>query len=382
MSLSKRLIAGGEGPSFYGGEIQYTVPSNGADTTFDLGFKPDTLWLFPRPEGSSGISQGGQAGYNYVIDRDFLTDTQQINDGSNWYNGSGDMVDWNDTGFTLKQGSGAYGNEYHWYSDSKQYMGVAFQTSDTGVSNTDGDATSTVYSNSESNVSKFSFTSGGSNTTVGHGLGTTPEFVMLFWLDNYTTATGNRSQTCRGQSYWYNSSSSVWKTGLNQALEGGDSTPFYFDADSTTITLDNLQGGGSQTGDYYFGYAFASKAGFSKYNSFTGNGSTTTRSVAGNLDFDPVSTFYNRGAGDDLGAVFLGTRESGSIGDLPKWIRGYDNSIGDRSASIYILDPGEYIRYDHRTNKRVLFNSARVQESGYLCNVLTFGGDNFYQYEK
>ena len=382
MSLNKRLIAGGAaGPAYYGGEIQYTVPSNGADTTLDIGFRPDFLWLFPVPE-DAGQNQPGSPGYNYILDRDFLTEKQQINDGSSWTQGSNDLISWSDTGFTLKKSTATNGNQYSWYKDTNSHVGVAFATSDTGVTNTDGDITSTVYVNPESNVSKFTFTGNGTNKTVGHGLGTTPQFVLMMKLANYTTSAGNYNETSLATPFWYDAPNNGWKKSASSyGFSGAQNSIAFFDADSTTVTTDNSSGGGGDT-QKYIAYAFASKPGFSKYNSFTGNGTTTTRSVAGTLDFDPVSTFFNKASGNDMGAVFLGTRESGSIGSLPKWIRGYDSAISDRDNSTFLLDPGEYIRYDHRTNKRVLYNSASIQPSGFICSVLTFGGDYFYQYEK
>jgi hypothetical protein len=55
-----------------------------------------------------------------------------------------------------------------------------------GVSNTDGDITSTVSANTTSGFSIVKWTGTGSNGTIGHGLGVAPKMVIVKSLANTT----------------------------------------------------------------------------------------------------------------------------------------------------------------------------------------------------
>ena len=140
----------------------------------------------------------------------------------------------------------------------------------TTSSNTDGDITSTVQVNSTSKFSIFTYTGNGNNLdTVGHGLGTTPDFCVI----------KGRSSGASGTQRWFVKVPAV--CGASEILEldttnaKGDSGNGIETMSSTTVTLGIDTGNGNgvnESGLNYVGYAFASVEGYSKIGSYTGNG--------------------------------------------------------------------------------------------------------------
>jgi hypothetical protein len=128
------------------------------------------------------------------------------------------------------------------------------------VSNTSGSITSTVSANTTSGFSIVSWTADGGNaTTVGHGLGSTPKIVIYkdrgsgTWYVLYTFVDGS-------QDYLVLNGTNA-SAGLDSATYGT----------ATSTTISNI---GFTNGNNMIAYCFAEKQGFSKFGSYTGNGST------------------------------------------------------------------------------------------------------------
>jgi hypothetical protein len=133
----------------------------------------------------------------------------------------------------------------------------------TGSSNTDGSITSTVAANVDAGFSIVSYTGNGTNgATVGHGLSQAPEIVL----------TKNRS--IDGQ--WNVTAPTIMGNGYWLALNSTAVKAFYdstWTTNSTQLVLSN-GGGHNGSGNAHIAYCFHSVDGYSKFGSFTGNGST------------------------------------------------------------------------------------------------------------
>jgi hypothetical protein len=131
-------------------------------------------------------------------------------------------------------------------------------------SNTSGSITSTVSANPTAGFSIVTYTGTGSAASIGHGLGVTPEFIMVKRRD--TSANWMVVSKYLSNYNWY------LKLNLTDA-QVGDATIGNIDPTPTTFNvgtnaIDNASGG------TYVAYVFAPIAGFSKFGSYTGNGST------------------------------------------------------------------------------------------------------------
>ena len=132
-----------------------------------------------------------------------------------------------------------------------------------GSSNTDGSITSTVSANTTSGFSIVSYTGTGATATVGHGLGTPPAMIIV---KNRDTASEWRIyHSSRGAQYGLK-----FTTDAEQNIAG-----FWNDTEPTSsvFTIGDHSTVNTNTDDY-IAYCFAEKKGFSKFGSYTGNGST------------------------------------------------------------------------------------------------------------
>ena len=124
----------------------------------------------------------------------------------------------------------------------------------TTASNTDGSITSTVQANTTAGFSIVQWTGDGGQSTVGHGLSSTPEIVIQKNLDStsdwwfYTTAIDG--------SYDY--------LKLNSTVAKSD-----YSATAPTSTVFTSHGWGTTS---MIGYCWHEVDGFSKFGSYTGNG--------------------------------------------------------------------------------------------------------------
>ena len=134
----------------------------------------------------------------------------------------------------------------------------------TTSSNTDGTITSTVQVNTTAGFSIVKYTGTGSNATIGHGLGVAPSWVLCKDRD--------------GTGVWV-----TWQNTLagNQALElqstngvADEPTSWNSTVPSSTVFSVGTRGGTNASSNNFVAYCFAEKQGFSKFGSFTGNGST------------------------------------------------------------------------------------------------------------
>jgi hypothetical protein len=133
----------------------------------------------------------------------------------------------------------------------------------TGVSNTAGSITSTVSANTTSGFSIVSYTGTGSNATVGHGLGVAPAMIIVKSRSNATSW-----QT-------FHKSLGATKAIVLNSTGTPDTNILYWNNTEPTSSLFTIGAGTDVNGSTrtYIAYCFAELKGFSKFGSYTGNGS-------------------------------------------------------------------------------------------------------------
>jgi hypothetical protein len=135
------------------------------------------------------------------------------------------------------------------------------------VSNTQGSITSQVRANATAGFSVVTYTGNNTaNATFGHGLGVTPEFVII----------KKRSSTGNWIVYHKGMTSAAYYMYLNatdaQTNQGGAVNTWG--VSSTLITLKELFGDYNASGATYVSYCFAPVVGYSSFGSYVGNGSS------------------------------------------------------------------------------------------------------------
>jgi hypothetical protein len=211
-------------------------------------FKPDFVWQKPRNEVASHRLVDSVRGVNKVI---------YSNQTAAEATETTTLTAFNSNGFT-----GGGSNAVTSGNTAVAWQWQAGQGSTS--SNTQGSITSTVSVNTTAGFSIVTYTGVGSSPkTVGHGLGVAPKMILL---------------KSRGAAVnWY-----VWHTslGATQVIEGLNTTG----AASSQITFNNTlptssvislgNNDSNNNGSTYVLYVWAEIAGFSKFGSYTGNGST------------------------------------------------------------------------------------------------------------
>ena len=173
--------------------------------------------------------------------------------------GTNELTAFNSDGFTLS-GNGAVNGS------GATYVGWNWLGANGTASNTNGSITSTVSANTTSGFSIVGYTGTGSNATVGHGLGTSDIGTII--VKNRDSGTDN----------WWVFHKSIGATG-GLKLNGTDATitasTLWNDTAPTSSVFSIGTGSGlNASGQDLIAYVMAEKKGFSKFGSYTGNGST------------------------------------------------------------------------------------------------------------
>ena len=160
----------------------------------------------------------------------------------------------------------------------------------TTSSNTAGSITSTVSANTTSGFSIVTYTGNGSSSaTVGHGLGVAPSMIIV------KARSGGSDwevfHTSLGASYGIRLDTTAAKIAASSTAGGiintsPTSTTFGFTAGTSNVNNVN------ENGVTWVAYCFAEVAGYSKFGSWTGNGSTDGPFVY--LGFKPAFVLLKR----------------------------------------------------------------------------------------
>ena len=226
------------------------------------GFKPDLIWQKARSATWAHTLFDSVRGFDN--DKGLysnLTDAEGAN--RNGYASAATS-----TGYSVATGTS--GNQYSNESGTT-YVGWQWQAGQgTTSSNTSGTITSTVSVNASAGFSIVTYTGTGSAATVGHGLGVAPNMIII------------KSRSISG-SWWIvgqsqmNGGSSPWNYYLQlqaTSAQSANSTYWQNTTPSSSVFSVGTSSDVNQSSSTYVAYCWSEIAGFSKFGSYTGNGST------------------------------------------------------------------------------------------------------------
>jgi hypothetical protein len=221
------------------------------NTVNGISFKPDFVWIKSRSLAQSNILQDAVRGLSVFVESNTTTGDQAT--------GGGDVSSFDSNGFTISYGNGRTNQ------NGATYVGWQWKASNAAaVTNTSGTISSQVSANSTAGFSVVTYTGTGTNgATFGHGLGVAPAFGI--WKVR-TGTIGN----------WVIYHQSLGATrGLNFTTGAATTSAVFFNNTAPTSTVWSL---GTVTDvnrstSTYVNYAFSEIAGYSKFGSYTGNGS-------------------------------------------------------------------------------------------------------------
>jgi hypothetical protein len=211
-------------------------------------FEPSMVWIKSRSATTDHVIQDQVRG-NFVI-----YPNQSSAGGAT---GGGWVSSFDSDGFTVA--SNAPIND-----SGETFVGWQWAANGSGSSNEDGDLTATVSADSTSGFSIIKYQGTGSATTVGHGLGVAPKMVIVKDRDN-----------SRSWNVYHDGLSAATKViYLNQNVAESTDSAIFGSAPTSSVVNIATGGGSNGSGNDYIMYAFAEIEGFSKIDSYTGNGSS------------------------------------------------------------------------------------------------------------
>ena len=219
----------------------------------NLGFSPDWVWIKSTDSANGHILFDTIRGAN-----ERLSSANNAAESTR----TDELMSFDSNGYTL----GSSGNTNDTNPFNASYVGWSWRGSDSSaVSNTDGSITSTVSANTTSGFSIVSYTSTGSNATVGHSLGEAPAMIIF----------KRRSGDTENWVVYHKSLGATKNIKLNLTDAVSTSSTRFNDTEPTSSVFSLGTSGDTNGGTSPFiAYCFAEKKGFSKFGSYTGNGSS------------------------------------------------------------------------------------------------------------
>ena len=235
--------------SAYFSATKYQGGGFSAQSITGVGFQPDWVWVKNRTVSASHVLYDSNRGVQKALFSD-STSAETTRSG---------LTSFDSDGFSL----GSAGTENG--SSSNEYISWNWKANGgTTSSNTDGSITSTVQANTTAGFSIVTYTGTGLDATVGHGLNVAPDMVIVKSRD-----------AARNWPVYHRSLGGDDSLKLNLTDATTTSLDCWNDLDPTsTVVHLGTTGGSNVSGENAIMYCFHSVEGYSKFGSYTGNGST------------------------------------------------------------------------------------------------------------
>jgi hypothetical protein len=211
-----------------------------------VGFQPDWVWIKSRSGAfNHGLWDSVRGVTKLLISNLTNVESTDVNT----------VTSFDSDGFTL-------GTSYN--GSGTTYASWNWKANGTASSNTDGSITSSVSANQDAGFSIVSWTGNGTdNATVGHGLSQKPDMVIIKARENTSS--------------WVTWHKDLTGSDYCMFLDGSDAQSQYStilkNQSASLLTLGTNSASNANT-QGFISYNFHSVQGFSKFGSYTGNGST------------------------------------------------------------------------------------------------------------
>tara|TARA_Y100000361_G_scaffold154290_1_gene179355 strand:- start:3761 stop:7093 length:3333 start_codon:yes stop_codon:yes gene_type:complete len=286
--------------------VTYTGNSSSRNIT-GLAFAPDLV-----------IVKATDAAYNhYWVDQVRGSNKNLYSNSDEATQTAARISSFNSDGFGLTNHTGVN-------NSGTNYVAWAWKAGGSGSSNTDGTITSTVSANSTYGFSIVTYTGNSTaGATIGHGLSTAPRLVIIKNRDravNWVVGSEAAGSFQTGRLY------------LNATSAQGTDEDFFNDTSPTSSVFsvkNNYEV--NYSGEDYVAYCWHEVSGFSKFDSYTGNGSSSGPIVT--MGFTPKFVMVKRT--DDVGnwTIFDSAR---SLSNDLKW----NTTETEGSAPVAFLGDG------------------------------------------
>jgi hypothetical protein len=236
-------------PTIYFNTVLYTGNATARSIT-GVGFQPDWVWGKNRSTTNWHDLEDSVRGATKRLSSN-ETDaeaTETVN-----------FTSFDSDGFSVGTGQNVNGN-------GNSIVVWNWKAGGSASSNSNGSITSTVSANTTAGFSIVSYTGTGSNATVGHGLGSVPAWII----------TKNRDASQPWRIYHKGVDASAPEDfGLilnDTSVRDNDNTAWNDTAPTSSVFSVGTSANTNNSSDDFIAYCFAEKKGYSKFGSYTGNG--------------------------------------------------------------------------------------------------------------
>ena len=271
-------------------------------------FQPDWVWVKRRDSaGSSGLHDSSRGSTKRI-----KSDASEAEDTN-----SNILASFDSNGFTIGD------NSAH-YNASGTYVAWQWKANGGTTSSNDASATSVgtidsvIQENTTAGFSIVTYTGTGSNGTIAHGLGATPQ---MYWVKRRSAA-----------EHWQVYSEEIGNNKYFQITTDGEITGSNrWNNTSPTSSVFSVGDHASVNGssDTYVAYCFTDIKGYSKFGSYTGNGNADGAFVY--TGFKPAWLMIKRTDSANHFLLFDIKRDISNVGE--KWLRA--DTTDAESTGIY-----------------------------------------------
>ena len=227
--------------------------SNGTQNVTGVGFQPDWIWLKCRTAAYHHRLFDAVRGVNKNMRTNSTDAEQDIAEG---------ITAFASDGFSVTQGSNL---EYN--ASGQTYVSWNWKAGGAASSNSDGTIASQVSVNTTAGFSIVTYTGNGTgNSTIGHGLGAIPDFIIVKRRDT-TQSWGTKNPA-------FNSAADPQVLYMNTTQAGQTDTNVWGTSaafTNQTFTVGDWTGSNANGGTYV-AYCFKEVRGYSKFGTYTGTG--------------------------------------------------------------------------------------------------------------
>ena len=236
-------------PELYFQALAYTGQGGDNDAytlSGDSNLQPDWVWIKNRGTTNEHLLIDSVRGALKALNSNDATATDTI---------SNSLKSFNSDGFTL-------GGNTSCNADGNTYASWSWKAGGSASNNTDGNTTTSVSVNQTAGFSIMKYDGDGNESTIGHGLGAEPEYLIFKEIDG--------AESWRVWSK-YSPDTATKALALNLTDAMFSQTNWIGAISSTTITIGS-DSSINTSGNSYICYAFAPKKGYLAIGKYKGNG--------------------------------------------------------------------------------------------------------------
>ena len=226
--------------------------NSGTQVISGVGFQSDLIWVKARNGAVNHQLQDSVRGMNLSL--------ASSTTGAESDNTTVGVTATSSTGFTMGTGSA-------FNASGSTYVDWLWKAGGAAVTNTAGSISAQVSANASAGFSIVTYTGTGANATVGHGLGVAPVMIILKnranAAANWVVFNGNLTAPAGTKVLLLNTTNATLTDGTAWNSAYPTSSVFSLGANTNT----------NGSGQSHVAYCFAEIAGYSKFGSYTGNGS-------------------------------------------------------------------------------------------------------------